>query len=91
MNSNENIPLFWAYNWLTSPKRQYINGEWVDGASDVKWVVTNPANREALCSFEIADADQVEYTATMANQCHRAYGQKLAAHSAPICCVRSPS
>lgn len=70
MNSNENIPLSWTYNWLTSPKRQYINGEWVDGASDEKWVVTNPANREALCSFEIADADQVEYTATMANQCH---------------------
>jgi aldehyde dehydrogenase (NAD+) len=70
MDSTKNIPLSWAYSWLQKPKYQYIDGQWVAGAGTDKWVVTNPANRETLCNFAIADSDQVEYTANIANQQH---------------------
>ena len=69
---SNNIPLAWAQEWLATPKQQYINGEWVAGASAESWAVKNPANGETLCSFPIADADQVEQTAAIANQRHQA-------------------
>lgn len=72
MHTDKNIPLAWANDWLKQPKRQYIDGQWVDGASGEEWRVINPANREALCGFVMADADQVEYTARIANKCHQA-------------------
>ena len=65
------IPLAWARDWLQQPKQQYINGQWVAGNSD-DWVVSNPANGEELCRFAMADADQVEQTAVIANQNHAA-------------------
>jgi len=72
MGATNNIPLAWAEQWLQTPKNQYINGEWVTGASSESWTVLNPANRQSLCSFAMADAEQVEYTAKVANQRHEA-------------------
>lgn len=72
MASMDNIPLPWATEWLSQPKQQYINGEWVAGASSESWAVKNPANGQTLCTFAMADADQVDTTAKIANQCHEA-------------------
>ncbi len=72
MAAMDNIPLPWATEWLSQPKQQYINGEWVTGASAESWTVKNPANGQALCSFAMADAEQVETTAQIANQRHEA-------------------
>ncbi len=72
MASMDNIPLPWATEWLSQPKQQYINGEWVNGASAESWTVKNPANGQALCAFAMADAEQVETTAQIANQRHEA-------------------
>ncbi|WP_417228592.1 aldehyde dehydrogenase family protein [Amphritea sp.] len=69
--TTNNIPLAWARDWLQQPKQQYINGQWVDGNSD-DWVVSNPTNGEELCRFAMADTDQVEQTAVIANQNHEA-------------------
>jgi len=70
MDSAKNIPLSWAYDWLKKPKHQYIDGQWIAGAGDDEWMVTNPANRETLCSFAMANSDQVEYAAKIANHRH---------------------
>ena len=70
MDFMRDIPLAWASQWLKLPKLQYINGDWVEGASNERWVVKNPANGLALCSFAIADEHQVEQSAVVANQCH---------------------
>jgi len=67
-----NIPLKWAKNWLALPKQQYINGQWVEGNSGDSWAVTNPSNGEQLCSFVMADAQQVEACAVIANKSHEA-------------------
>ncbi|NQY87925.1 MAG: aldehyde dehydrogenase family protein [Colwellia sp.] len=71
MDFMKNIPLAWASKWLEKPKNQYINGEWVAGASSDKWTVKNPANGQELCHFAIADQQQVEQAAIVANQCHK--------------------
>lgn len=72
MASTNNIPLPWAIEWLRQPKRQYINGEWVNGASKESWTVKNPSNGEELCSFAMADSVQVEETARVAKERHEA-------------------
>lgn len=72
MTVTNEIPLAWAQEWLTKPKQQYINGDWVTGASDQRWQVKNPANSETLCSFQMADESQVELTADIANQRYQA-------------------
>jgi len=64
------IPLQWATNWLKQPKRQFINGLWVEGDSKQSWSVMNPANGEQLCRFNMASSEQVEYCAEIANQHH---------------------
>lgn len=73
MGSMNNIPLPWATEWLSQPKQQYIDGQWVNGASTEEWVVKNPANKTELCRFAMADAEQVEHTAQVANSCHEAH------------------
>jgi len=72
MSETTNMPLAWADAWLQTPKQQYINGQWVEGASSERWTVTNPANRQPLCSFANANAEQVEQTAKIANDAHEA-------------------
>ena len=65
------IPLAWAQDWLQQPKLQYIDGQWVAGNS-ADWTVKNPANGSELCHIAMADAEQVEQTAVIANQRHQA-------------------
>lgn len=65
------IPLAWAQEWLQKPKQQYINGQWVSG-NGADWAVRNPANKEVLCNIAMADAEQVEQAAVVANQRHEA-------------------
>lgn len=72
MGSTDKIPLAWATEWLAQPKQQYIDGQWIAGASTEEWLVKNPANKTELCRFAMADAVQVEYTAEVANRCHEA-------------------
>jgi len=67
----KNIPLDWATKWLKQPKKQYIGGQWVGGASSESWTVKNPANGQDLCQFTMANADQVETMARVAKQCHQ--------------------
>jgi len=72
MGSINSIPLPWATEWLKQPKQQYINGQWVEGASAEHWCVRNPADGQELCSFSMADAEQVEAAAKAANENHEA-------------------
>ena len=65
------IPLAWAQEWLQKPKQQYINGQWVSG-NGADWAVRNPADKEVLCNIAMADAEQVEQAAVVANQHHEA-------------------
>ncbi|NRA54531.1 MAG: aldehyde dehydrogenase family protein [Gammaproteobacteria bacterium] len=67
----KDIPLDWATQWLKQPKKQYIGGQWVSGASRESWIVKNPANGQDLCQFSMADASQVEAMARVAKQCHQ--------------------
>lgn len=70
MDTTKSIPLSWANDWLQQAKHQYIDGQWVAGASQDSWVVSNPANRKTLCAFAMADAEQIEYTAQVAHERH---------------------
>ncbi|KGJ86868.1 aldehyde dehydrogenase family protein [Colwellia psychrerythraea] len=70
MELMKSIPLDWANQWLKQPKNQYIDGQWVAGASSECWTVKNPANGQELCQFSMADAEQVEAMAQIANQTH---------------------
>ncbi|ETX09688.1 betaine-aldehyde dehydrogenase [Marinomonas ushuaiensis DSM 15871] len=71
MTTQTIIPLAWAKDWLTQPKNQYINGEWVKG-ENLNWDLKNPANGESLCQIPLASSQQVEATAVIANQHHEA-------------------
>lgn len=61
----------WAKDWLNTPKMQYINGEWVLGASEKTFDVIDPSTQEILSSLPLAGSDQVEYTAMAAHQAHQ--------------------
>lgn len=67
----KNIPIQWAKDWLQQPKKQYINGQWIEGDSAEHWCISNPGNAEQLCRFSLASAAQVEHCATLANECHQ--------------------
>jgi len=71
MTTQNAMPLAWAKDWLTKPKNQYINGQWVKGESS-DWDLKNPANGESLCQIPLASSQQVEATAVIANQHHEA-------------------
>jgi len=71
MTTQTAMPLAWAKDWLTKPKNQYINGEWVKGENS-DWDLKNPANGESLCKIPLASSQQVEVTAVIANQHHEA-------------------
>ena len=71
MTIKNEIPLTWAQDWLQKPKLQYIDGQWVAG-NNATWSVKNPANGNELCQIAMADAQQVEQTAALANQHHQA-------------------
>lgn len=60
----------WAEIWLQQPKKQYINGAWINGNSGEEWQVKNPANGDILCCFEMANAEQIEEMAKQANAIH---------------------
>lgn len=62
--------LEWANDWLTQPKRHYVDGNWVDGAGR-DWAVTNPADGRSLCQIALADAAQVDQAAAAAHRAHR--------------------
>lgn len=70
---NNTIPTArqWAENWLKQPKQNYLNGNWVDGNSDKRFTVINPANQSSLCTLALADSTQVEAMADAANACHQ--------------------
>ena len=61
-----------AKSWLASPKHQYIDGQWVAGASNEQWSVKNPATSEPLCQFTLADESQVASAALAAKERHDA-------------------
>ncbi len=70
MTESTAAPLEWARQWLTTPKKQYMNGQWVDGNSKEQWSVKDPSNGDLLCHFNMADTDQVEQMAQQAHQTH---------------------
>ncbi|MGB0941575.1 MAG: aldehyde dehydrogenase family protein [Marinomonas sp.] len=69
MTTAQEIPLAWANDWLTKPKQQYINGQWVQG-ENTDWQVKNPANGDTLCAISMASETQVEKTAEIAKHNH---------------------
>jgi len=69
MTIAQEIPLAWAKDWLTKPKQQYINGQWVQG-ENTDWQVKNPANGDTLCTISMASETQVEKTAEIAKHHH---------------------
>lgn len=71
MTTQNAMPLDWAKTWLTQPKNQYINGQWIEGDNPA-WDLKNPANGESLCQIPLASSQQVEATAEIANQHHEA-------------------
>jgi aldehyde dehydrogenase (NAD+) len=70
MTASTSAPVEWAKNWLAEPKHQYMNGQWVNGNSTQQWSVKDPSNGDVLCRFNMADVEQVEEMAVMANQAH---------------------
>jgi len=59
----------WAKGWLHLPKKQYYNGQWMNGTGR-EWAVNNPADGSELCRFPLAGEEQVAETAHLA---HRAF------------------
>lgn len=55
-----------ALQWLNSPIKQYINGEWIEGNGQ-DWEARNPADGSILTTFPLASKAQVEMTAEIAH------------------------
>ena len=75
----------WARQWLASPKRQYINGEWLAGESrDLKSI--NPADGSLLATYPFASVAQTELAIQSANQAFRSgvWSQSNRAYRATI-------
>lgn len=70
METRNNIPTEWAEKWLSEPKRQYIDGQWVTGKGE-EYSSTNPANKTELCTMLLGTAEQMEQAAACANRAHR--------------------
>ncbi len=70
MTESAAAPFAWARDWLAKPKQQYLNGQWVEGTSGEQWPVKDPANGEVLCHVNMADEQQVEFMAEMADRAH---------------------
>lgn len=49
----------WGLEWLKSPKKQYINGQWIEGEGET-WSSLNPAEGTELASFPLGSRQQVE-------------------------------
>lgn len=52
--------LEWAYKWLKTTKKSYINGEWIDSTTGEIIQSINPANGEVLGSFQCAGKKEVD-------------------------------
>jgi len=57
--SNYQPKLEWAKEWLSSPKKCYINGEWVQGSGKLIESI-NPANQEVNGHFYSASKEDVD-------------------------------
>ena len=58
--------LDWAKNWLSSPKKLYIGGEWVQSQSKKTFVSLNPATEEKLTELALAGEPDVNLAALAA-------------------------
>lgn len=56
----EQPKLAWAYDWLKTTKKLYINGKWEDSSGDDIVQSINPANGEILGSFQAAEEKDID-------------------------------
>ncbi|OAH54796.1 MULTISPECIES: aldehyde dehydrogenase family protein [Bacillaceae] len=56
----EQPKLEWAYEWLKTTKKLYINGEWIDSSGERVIESINPANGEVLGHFQRAEMQDVD-------------------------------
>lgn len=61
--------LAWAHNWLESPKRLYVDGQWVDTIDGRVATATNPANGQILGKFIAAGPADVDAAVSAARRC----------------------
>ncbi|NJR60723.1 MAG: aldehyde dehydrogenase family protein [Cyanobacteria bacterium CRU_2_1] len=55
-----------AANFLATPKKLLINGEWVDAASGQTFATINPATEEKLADVALGDAEDIDRAVTAA-------------------------
>ncbi len=70
MKNKKPIPLQWALQWLAGTKKQYIDGQWVEGLGEA-YTSINPADCDELCHMYLGTAEQVEEAAVAANRAHQ--------------------
>ncbi|MGE7761450.1 aldehyde dehydrogenase family protein [Peribacillus sp. NPDC097895] len=56
----EQPKLEWAYEWLKTTKKLYINGKWMDSSGNKVIESINPANGEILGDFQQAEVQDVD-------------------------------
>lgn len=56
----EQPKLKWAYDWLNTTKKLYINGSWIDSSGKETIKSINPANGEVLGKFQSAGEKEVD-------------------------------
>lgn len=56
----EQPKLEWAYDWLKTTKKLYINGNWIDSSGEKTIKSINPANGEVLGKFQAAEEKEVD-------------------------------
>ncbi|WP_239912519.1 aldehyde dehydrogenase family protein [Vibrio harveyi] len=71
MDTQYNLAIATAKEWLSKDKKQFIGGQWVLGNLENNWMVTNPSNRDVLCNIPLADEQLVEEATVVASQAHQ--------------------
>ncbi len=71
MDTQYNLAIATAKEWLSKDKKQFIGGKWVLGNLENNWMVTNPSNRDVLCNIPLADEQLVEEATVVASQAHQ--------------------
>lgn len=63
----EKPKLEWAKNWLKTPKKLYLGGNWCESSNGKSFSSINPANGEVLTSLSEAGTQDVELATQAAN------------------------
>ncbi|WP_299665625.1 aldehyde dehydrogenase family protein [uncultured Psychromonas sp.] len=67
---NYSQDISWAKKWVNTPKKQYINGQWISADSTNQFAIVDPSNKKLLCTIPLASKKQVEGVALAANNAH---------------------